>query len=105
MPDTLSMLLVAMLAAPAAAPPAPTDAFTVLEREPDGPRITPYLTYQIEMAWKQEAERRAVFAGIKTEADLLRVTGYASDQAPRSDRWATGDKVHRSIRRRPAASR
>ncbi len=71
--DTLSMLLIAVLAAPAAAPPPPPDAFTVLEREPDGPRITPYLTYQIEMAWKQEEERRAVFAGIKTEADLLRV--------------------------------
>ena len=55
--------------------PPSADAFSILERQPDGPRITPYLTYQIDMAWKQEDARRAQFAAIRTEADLLRIQG------------------------------
>jgi len=51
----------------------PASAFAVLDPQPDGPRITPYLTYQTEMAWRQDDRRRAVFAGIRTEDDLLRV--------------------------------
>ena len=45
----------------------------MLARQPDGPRITPYLTYQIEMAWRQDDARRAALARIRTEADLLRL--------------------------------
>jgi hypothetical protein len=53
----------------------PASAFAVLEPQPDGPRITPYLAYQTEMAWRQDDRRRAVFAGIRTEGDLLRLQG------------------------------
>ena len=54
-----------LLALSAPSPPLqlpPESAFTVLERQPDGPRITPYLTYQIDMAWRQDERRRARFA-------------------------------------------
>ena len=71
----LLVLLTAYRAPLYAQAPPPADAFTILERQPDGPRITPYLTYQIDMAWKQEDARRAQFAAIRTEADLLRVQG------------------------------
>ena len=47
----------------------------MLARQPDGPRITPYLAYQTEMAWRQDDARRAALAGIRTEGDLLRLQG------------------------------
>jgi len=71
----LPLVLFTAYRAPLYAQAPPPDAFTILERQPDGPRITPYLTYQIDMAWKQEDARRARFAAIRTEADLLRVQG------------------------------
>jgi hypothetical protein len=36
----------------------------------EGPRITPYLAYQIERAWAFDAARQERFARVKTEADL-----------------------------------
>ncbi|HEY8714919.1 MAG TPA: acetylxylan esterase [Candidatus Acidoferrum sp.] len=54
----------------------PAEAFRVYERAlPEGPRITPYLQYQTEQAWKQDEERRAAWARIHDERDLLRVQG------------------------------
>jgi cephalosporin-C deacetylase-like acetyl esterase len=50
---------------------APSDPFTVLVPQPDGPRITPYLAYQTEMAWRQDDRRRARLASVRTERDLL----------------------------------
>ncbi|HEV8254308.1 MAG TPA: acetylxylan esterase, partial [Vicinamibacteria bacterium] len=38
-----------------------------------GPRITPYLQYQVERAWSQDDRRRAAFESIRTEADLLKL--------------------------------
>ena len=64
--------LCALRQAPAA-PPA--EAFTVLARQPDGPRITPYLAYQTEMAWRQDDARRAALGRIRTEGDLLQLQG------------------------------
>ena len=64
---TLVLILAAVAAlgiAPAAGPP---DAFTVLDSPPDGPRITPYLAYQTEMAWRQDDRRRAGSPAIRTE--------------------------------------
>ena len=46
-----------------------------MARQPDGPRITPYLAYQTEMAWRQDDARRAALARIRMEADLLRLQG------------------------------
>jgi len=57
----------------AAAPP--TEAFVVLPAQPNGPRITPYLQYQTELAWRQDEERQKVWSAIRTEQDLLRIQG------------------------------
>jgi hypothetical protein len=51
----------------------PAEAFRVLEPVPDGPRITPYLTYQTAMAWDQDDARRERLATVKTEEDVTRL--------------------------------
>jgi cephalosporin-C deacetylase-like acetyl esterase len=70
----MAALLVPSMVAAQEGPPA--EAFRVYERAlPEGPRITPYLQYQTEQAWKQDEERRASWARIHDERDLLRVQG------------------------------
>ena len=57
--------------APARAAEAPTpELFRVLEPQAEGPRITPYLTHQLERAWAFDAARQERFARVETEADL-----------------------------------
>jgi len=52
----------------------PQEAFTVRSQRPaPGPRITPYLRYQVDQAWEQDEQRRAEFAGIRNEVDLLKL--------------------------------
>jgi dienelactone hydrolase len=59
------------LAASLHAAEAPTpEVFRVLEPQAEGPRITPYLAYQLERAWAFDAARQERFARVKTEADL-----------------------------------
>jgi hypothetical protein len=59
------------LTAPARGAEAPTpEMLRVLEPVAEGPRITPYLAYQIERAWAFDAARQERFARVKTEADL-----------------------------------
>jgi hypothetical protein len=55
----------------AAERPGP-EAFVVLERpvEP-GPQITPLLRHELDIAWPQDESRRAVFAAVRTEAELV----------------------------------
>lgn len=73
--------LLALLAAAVMGPAAlaaedlpPVKAFQVFEQAlPPGPHITPYLQYQAEQAWKQDEQRRAAWATIRDEKDLLRV--------------------------------
>ena len=72
-PAALVLTVICMLGRASGPPPA--SAFAVLEPQPEGPRITPYLAYQTEMAWRQDDRRRAVFTGIRTESDLLRLQG------------------------------
>jgi hypothetical protein len=56
----------------AAGPPA--DAFKALPRVfASGMRITPYLRYQIEAAWRQDDLRRACLAAVRDETDLLQL--------------------------------
>jgi pimeloyl-ACP methyl ester carboxylesterase len=58
----------------AADEPLAAQAFQVFEQtSPTGPRIIPYLTYQTEQAWKQDDERRAAWAAIRDESELLRL--------------------------------
>jgi hypothetical protein len=49
--------------------PAP-EMLQVLEPPLEGPRITPFLSYQIERAWAFDAARQERWAPVKTEADL-----------------------------------
>ena len=51
----------------------PPEAFSVLPLPPNGPQITPYLQYQTELAWREDAERMRVWEGIRSEQDLLRL--------------------------------
>ena len=51
----------------------PPEAFSVLPLPPNGPQITPYLQYQTDLAWREDAERMRVWSGIRTEQDLLRL--------------------------------
>jgi cephalosporin-C deacetylase-like acetyl esterase len=54
------------------APPA--EAFRVLPSpEANGPQITPYLLYQTQLAWDQDALRRERWSQVKSEDDLLRL--------------------------------
>jgi len=68
------VLLAAVLATAtrAADEPFTPQAFQVFEQTlPLGPRITPYLRYQTEQAWKQDDERRAAWTAIRDEKQLL----------------------------------
>jgi acetyl xylan esterase AXE1 len=73
-PAALVLTVICLLGRGTSEPP-PASAFTVLEPQPDGPRITPYLAYQTEMAWRQDDRRRTASAGIRTERDLVRIQG------------------------------
>jgi hypothetical protein len=57
--------------APAFAADLPTpQMLRVLEPQPEGPRITPFLSYQIERAWALDAARQERWARVQSEADL-----------------------------------
>lgn len=51
----------------------PPSSFLVFPAPTEGPRITPYLKYQTEMAWRQDEARRKQWESLKTENDLLRL--------------------------------
>lgn len=49
----------------------PAQDFRVLPPpDPEGPQITPYLLYEINLAWHQDALRRARWSQVRSEADL-----------------------------------
>jgi len=56
------------------APPA--DAFQILRQEPSGPRITPFLQYQLDQAWRQDEARQRNWESIRTQQDLLKMQTY-----------------------------
>jgi len=65
-------LVITVLVAPAFAAEVPTPGMLqALEAQPEGPRITPYLAYQIDRAWASDAVRQERFARVRTEADLV----------------------------------
>ena len=50
------------------------EAFRVLPpADAEGPQITPYLLYQTQLAWDQDALRRERWSQVKSEGDLLRL--------------------------------
>jgi hypothetical protein len=69
MTGPLTLALVCAAPALSAEAPAP-ERLQVLAPQPEGPRITPYLTHQIERAWAFDAARQERFSRVTTEADL-----------------------------------
>jgi pimeloyl-ACP methyl ester carboxylesterase len=49
------------------------DAFQILRQQPAGPRITPFLRYQLDLAWHQDEERKKRWQAIRDEAELLKL--------------------------------
>jgi cephalosporin-C deacetylase-like acetyl esterase len=72
----LTCILVGTLSAhsflsPVAPPP---EAFRVFKQTPaPGPRITPYLKYQTQQAWREDELRRREWEGIRNEKDLFQL--------------------------------
>jgi hypothetical protein len=51
----------------------PMEFFQVLKQPlPKGPRVTPYLRYQVEQAWKEDEARQRVWEAIRAEVSLLK---------------------------------
>src|SRR6266496_4670872 len=52
----------------------PPEAFKVFKQTPaPGPRITPYLKYQTEEAWREDELRRRKWEGIRNEKDVFQL--------------------------------
>lgn len=66
-----SSLLFLLFATAASAQAPPPEAFRVLPEPPEGARVTPYLQYQLDRAWRQDDARLAAFAALRTEAELV----------------------------------
>jgi hypothetical protein len=49
------------------------DAFQILRPGPAGPRMTPYLRYQLDLAWRQDEARRRKWGAIRDEGELLKL--------------------------------
>lgn len=72
----LTCIVVATLSAHAFFSPVapPPEAFRVFKQTPaPGPRITPYLKYQTEQAWREDELRRRAWEGIRNEKDLFQL--------------------------------
>src|SRR5438309_1034150 len=68
-------IAVCALAADDAPPP---EAFRVREQPlSPGPRITPFLQYQAEQAWREDNDRQRAWDGIHNERELLRTQDQA----------------------------
>jgi len=52
----------------------------LLGAAPEGPRITPYLRHQLDVAWAQDDARRARFAAVSSEAELAALQGELRDK-------------------------
>jgi hypothetical protein len=73
---SLATLLCLAAAGARSAEGPPPEAFVVLDERPEpGPRITPYLREQLDIAWSQHDSRTAAWAGVRTEADLSKLQG------------------------------
>src|SRR4030095_10876304 len=69
----LGLFLAFVLPAVAADAP-PAEAFQVLPAvATEAPEITPYLQYQVEMAWQQDDQRRKDWEQIRSEQDVERL--------------------------------
>jgi pimeloyl-ACP methyl ester carboxylesterase len=61
-------------------PPAP-QAFRVLEQPlPPGPRVTPFLRYQVEEAWREDDHRRKTWDAVRDQRQLLDLQNHLRQQ-------------------------
>ena len=69
------VLIVLLSASPLVFGQAPPleEAFKVLPAPLKGPQITPFLEYQTDMAWRQDAARLAAWRNVNSEADLIKL--------------------------------
>jgi len=56
------------------------DAFQILQEEPAGPRITPYLRYQLDLAWRLDEERTRKWEAIQDEGQLVKLQQQLRDK-------------------------
>ena len=76
-PFEVPIALAVLIAAPVAAQERPTaEMLMVMDPLPEpGPRITPFLRYELDRAWAQDDARRDRFAAVKTEGELIALQG------------------------------
>jgi pimeloyl-ACP methyl ester carboxylesterase len=51
----------------------PSEAFEVLRPTQPAPRITPYLQYQLDEAWREDEAEQRIWESIRTEQELLKL--------------------------------
>ena len=74
----------------------PPEAFTVLPIERDGPRITPFLAYQTELAWRQDDQTASARSPrIRTGAGRATAAGRSSRELLRDARRPAGRRGRR----------
>lgn len=49
------------------------DAFQILRPGPAGPQMTPYLRYQLDLAWRQDEARRRKWELVRNEGEVLKL--------------------------------
>jgi hypothetical protein len=69
----LLLFSLSLLSTSSAQSAPPADAFEVLQKPKDGPRITSFLQYQLDEAWRQDEAQQKNWESIQTEDDLLRL--------------------------------
>ena len=58
----------------------PEEAFKVSPPPLNGPQITPFLQYQTDMSWRQDAARLAAWRNVHSESDLIRLQNELRDK-------------------------
>ena len=73
--------LASCIAAPALASDPPAELLRVRPAPPEGPRITPYLTSQLERAWAFDEIRRQRFEKLRTHEDVVKLQNELRQRA------------------------
>jgi dienelactone hydrolase len=77
----LCLALVSSSPAPAFASDPPAELLRVRPAPPEGPRITPYLTSQVERAWALDDIRRERFEKLRTHEDVVKLQSELRQRA------------------------
>jgi dienelactone hydrolase len=77
----VALALASCGAAPAFASDPPAELLRVRPAPPEGPRITPYLTSQLERAWALDDVRRQRFEKLRTHNDVVKLQSELRQRA------------------------